>query len=271
MNLLQGSQEWTDWRKEGVGASEVAAIVGLCPYNTPYGVWSVKTGRSKGFAGNSFTEHGKETEAKARALYELKTMEDMPAACAVHPKYNICRASLDGKRADNKLILEIKCPSGKQTIEMAIRGEIPENYKCQVQFQLAVTGADLCHYFVYHEESKLSILIEVRPDIEFQGKLIAAVLDFWERYVLANVAPPLTERDVKVIEDDIELTLICDEILQAKAGSQKARLDELKRLAMLRAEHPKMRCGRVQISTVLRSGKFSFHKLTIRDESEGVA
>lgn len=263
MKLIQGSQEWIDWRMAGVGASEVPAILGVCPYNTANDIWEVKTKRKKGFEGNSFTEHGKETEAKARARYELTTMEDMPDACAIHPKFDVCRVSLDGLRADGKLILEIKCPVGRSTIDAAMAGEVPPHYWPQVQYQLAVTGAELAHFFVYHEASGDSALVEVSPDVKYQGEIIAKVLDFWTRYVMADVRPPLTDRDVKDITGHSEADKVANQIMDKTLP--KAKLDELKAALVALGEHPKVRCGQVQVATVLRKGVFSFHKLTIRE------
>lgn len=268
MNIIQDTEEWSEFRLKGVGASEVAAVNGICPYQTPYDIWLIKTKRKKGFAGNSATDHGKETESKARARYELKTMEEMAPACAVHPKYEMCRASLDGIRSDGELILEIKCPQrmGK-TIEAVLAGEVPAHYMAQVQYQLAVTGAKKAHFFVYREETleepAIDVLIEVEPDIKFQGEIIAKVLDFWEKYVLADAPPPLTERDVKVIADDEQIDGLCKILLTVKDRVSKKDFDQMKADIVSLSGHPKMRCGDVQLSTVNRNGKFSFHKLTI--------
>lgn len=274
--MIQGSPEWHEDRLKGVGASEVPSIVGLCPYGgTPHKVWLVKTRRSKGFEGNSFTQHGQETEAAARARYEFIHMSDMAPACATHPIYSVCKASLDGISGDGKLILELKCPKGQSTFDMAKAGKVPDHYMAQVQFQLAVSGADMAHFFVYHEESGDDALVEVRPDVEYQGKLIAAVLEFW-KFVETDTPPPLTEDDVKLIESDVEIEKICNEIIARstkpetkvdgifpiKKGKDKS-LDALKAKAVELAGHPKMKCGRVQVSTVLRKGVFSYHKLTI--------
>lgn len=263
--MEQGTEQWVKWRQGGIGASEIAAIMGLCPYNTPYDIWLVKTGRSRGFEGNSFTEHGKALEAKGRARYELTNMEDMPPACATHPKYPICIASLDGLRSDNKLILEIKCPKGRQTIDAALAGNVPEHYLAQVQYQLAVTGADMLHFFVYHEESQTDALVEVTPDIQYQGKLVAAALDFWNQYVLTDIAPPLTEQDAKLV-DDPQVKAICDELLALKDKTDKAsksQANELKSKVLILGGHNKVRCGPVLVSkSVTKKGEESF-RLTV--------
>jgi len=266
--LVQGSPEWHTWRTKGIGASEISAIIGADIYgSTPYSTWLVKTKRAKGFEGNSFTIHGQETEGKARARYELVTMEDMPPACATHPTYNVCISSLDGISADGKLILELKCPISSGTIDSAVAGKVPDHYWPQVQYQLAVTGAEKCHFFVYHEQTGTHALVEVLPDVKYQGFLIAQALEFWEKYILTDTPPPLTDKDVKEIVDHPELEAICKSIVEGKDRLSKKELDSLKKIAVELSGHPKFKYGKVQISTVNRSGVFSFHKLTVKEDS----
>jgi putative phage-type endonuclease len=262
--VIQGSAEWHEWRLGGVGASEIATLMGEDDDNTPHGLWLVKTRRKKGWAGNWATDHGKETEAKARARYELLVLEDMEPAEGVHPVYSVCRASFDGVRSDKKLILEMKCPIGHETLTLAKAGKLPLKYMMQVQYQLAVSGADLCHFFVYHEKSGEHALVDVYPDLEMQGRLIAAALDFWTNFVVPDIPPPLTERDVKEIPDtDSEIAVLCN-LLRDTKGLTKKEIDKIKAEAVRLAGHPKMRCMGVQISSVNRKGVFSYHKLTLK-------
>jgi predicted phage-related endonuclease len=146
-------------------------------------------------------------------------------------------------------------------------GKVIDHYWPQVQFQLAVTGADSLDFFVFHEESKEDALVRVAPDVAYQGKLIAAVLEFWALYVATDLPPPLTDRDVKEIPiENAEIAVLCNLIKIGQKTLDKSELDKLKAKVVKLAGHPKMRCGDVQISTVLRKGEFSYHKLTIRKE-----
>jgi len=265
--MQQGTNEWLEWRKKGVGASESAAILGVCPHNTPTDVFLDKTNRAQAFEGNMATQRGQDLEGKARAMYELISMEDMPPAVAVHPKYEILRASLDGLRSDRKKILEIKCP-GAESHQMAKMGAVPPHYMIQIQHQLAVTGADSCDYFSYSYKDGSYALVEVFPDLELQAKIVIAALDFWNKHIIPDVAPPLTDRDVKSVDDIPEVVSICKQLESDSKIMKKAALDELKAQAITLGGHPKIKCGNVKISCVNRAGKFSYHKLTIKDNSE---
>jgi putative phage-type endonuclease len=264
--MIQNSPEWYEWRRGGVGSSEVPAIMGVCPYHTAYEVWLDKTGRTKGFDRESFAQrHGKETEEKARARYELVNMIDMRRdVCMVHPEYPYCRASLDGENSEERVILELKCPIGRDVINMAKTGTVAEHYLPQVQWQLLVSGADRCDFFVYHEESGEHETVAVYPDFEYQAKLLIAVQDFW-KLVQSDTPPPLTDRDIKLIpEDDSKIAPLCLLIKSGKDSLPKEEINKLKAEVVALAGHPKMRCGDVQVSTVNRKGVFSYYKLTIR-------
>lgn len=264
--IIQDSELWHAFRADGVGASEISALTGSDIYkNTPYSTWLVKTKRVKGFAGNSFTTKGKELEAKARARYELINMDDMPPACAIHPRFEICRASLDGISADGKKLLEIKCPTGRSTIDAALKGSVPMHYWEQCQYQMAVTGAETNDFFVYHEESGQDALVSVEADPSCQGRLIAAALDFWSINVLSDIPPLLTEDDVLLIENNDELLKLSEIIIKEKDMASKVALELMKHNFLLLAGHNKAKCGRVQVSAVNRNGKFSFYKLTISE------
>ncbi len=263
MDLVQGTEAWHQFRKKGIGASEIAAIIGVCPYSTPLMVFNVKTGRSAGFEGNSATQRGSELESKARALYEILSMEDMEPACVIHPKYEIIRASLDGITADKTKILEIKC-LGKDSHAAVKAGQIPPHYLPQVQYQLAASGADRCDFFSFGADESHG-LIEVLPDIEYQGMLVAKALEFWE-LVKADTPPPMTDRDFKIVEDPAVVEL-CEYLIKWKDSIRKEKLDKLKAQIMELSGHPKMKCGVVQISAVNRLGKFSYHRLTISENA----
>jgi predicted phage-related endonuclease len=38
IDLVQRTTEWFAWRKEGITASMIPVIMGLSPYQTPYGL-----------------------------------------------------------------------------------------------------------------------------------------------------------------------------------------------------------------------------------------
>ena len=113
-NLIQGSTAWHEHRSHYRNASETAAVMGLSPWQKPYELWLVKTGR-KITTETAVMRHGSETEPAARAAFEQESGLIMQPLVMVDGDYS---ASLDGITLAGDIIVEIKCPYKGQTSEL---------------------------------------------------------------------------------------------------------------------------------------------------------
>jgi len=148
LKLVQGTPEWHQHRAQFRNASESAAVMGLNPWQTPYGLWLVRSGRMT-VPVTAPMQHGTQMEPAARAAYEAQTDAVMQPLVLTEGDYS---ASLDGITLEGDLIVEIKCPyKGKaSTLWQAVSvGEVPEHYRIQVQHQLMVSGAASAHLWVF--------------------------------------------------------------------------------------------------------------------------
>lgn len=198
-NIEQGTAEWLEMRRSHIGSSDIAAILGISPWKTSYELWLDKTGRLKEDEPNSAMKRGSFLEEEARLQYCVKTDVAIIPAVKVSKEWSVCIASLDGITMDEDIICEIKCP-GPKNFELALMGEIPEHYKAQMQWQLWVTKARKCDYFVYLCKNE-SCLIEVFPDLDYQKMLIEKAREFW-KCVETDTPPSLEEKDYVCIEDE---------------------------------------------------------------------
>lgn len=261
--MIQGSEEWLSWRSGGIGGSDVAAIMGVSEWDTPYSVWLVKTKRKQPKDKNWAMERGTEGEAKIRALYELRTGLDVPPACVEHSEHSYLRVSLDGYSAAESLVVEMKY-LGKEKHELAQRGLVPECYIPQLQYQMAVTGAGRAHYVSY-SEGELEVVVVPRDDAYIDA-MLPKVQAFWE-LVLTDTAPELTERDyldandlttVEAFENwkrEKLMMLQLEEILEQVKSAHKEReqkLDAARSVVEGLMRHPKMRAAGVKASMVKR-------------------
>jgi predicted phage-related endonuclease len=79
----------------------------------------------------------------------------------------------------------VKCP-GAPDHAVAARGDVPAKYLPQLQHLLAVSGAQVCHYWSYRDGE--GTLIEVVPDPGYIRRLVERERDFW-RHVLDDRRP----------------------------------------------------------------------------------
>lgn len=141
--------QWLENRKSGIGSSEIATIVGLNPYETPYQLWLRKTGQTPAKEESFFMKAGHYLEDAVARFYEDESGRKVINRSAaediyVHPNFEWARVSpdrmfwRDAKRSgDNKGILECK------TTQMSVDGDnLPPYWFTQVQYQLGVMARE---------------------------------------------------------------------------------------------------------------------------------
>lgn len=167
--------EWLKHRESGIGSSEVATIVGLNPWETPYQLWRRKVGLDAPKQENFAMKAGHYLEDAVAQFWHDETGQDIIKSSVgdwlivnderpymrVSPDRTYWLADMPHNNA-NKGILECK------TTQMSIDADdIPKHWFCQVQYQLGV--AEL-------EQGSLAWLCSGR---EFGYKNLALVPDFF--------------------------------------------------------------------------------------------
>jgi putative phage-type endonuclease len=183
--LQQGTAAWLAWRRGGIGASDAPAIMGVSPWMDLDTLWLEKTGRRTGGFANPAMRRGQRLEPEARALYIRTTGVSVAPTCLEHGTDSWMRGSLDGISGDGRVVLEVKCP-GAPDHATALRGAVPAKYVPQLQHLLAVSGAEVCHYWSYRDGA--GRLIEVAPDPGYIHGLVERERDFWQ-HVLEDRRP----------------------------------------------------------------------------------
>lgn len=203
-------EQWLEERKNGIGGSDAATILGLNPYKSNIDLWEEKTGRKEAIdiSDKPYVKYGTEAEEHLRELFKL----DFPQyevsheenTIIKHKKYPFLFASLDGQLIDKETgelgILEIKTTNILQSMQKEKwKDKIPDNYYCQVLHYLNVTDYSFVvlkaqlkydydgdirletrHYTILREE--------VEEDIKW---LETKEIEFWKEYVEKDKKPPL--------------------------------------------------------------------------------
>ena len=123
---------------------------------------------------------GIEREPQAREAYSFIYGKDVQEVGFVDLEDMHAGCSPDGVITDEdgniKEIVEIKCPSVETFVSYLDDEFMKPEYETQVQFNMLITGADVCHFVVYHPDFNL-IVRDIKKDEEIQGK-IRAVLEY---------------------------------------------------------------------------------------------
>ena len=258
LKLVQGSPDWHAHRAQFRNASESAAVMGLNPWMTPYGLWLVRTGRMT-VPVTAPMQHGTQMEPAARAAYEEQTGSVMQPLVLTDGDYS---ASLDGITLEGDLIVEIKCPyKGRASTlwQAASVGEVPEHYGIQVQHQLMVSGAATAHLWVF--DGNTGLLVEIQPD-EACMEAIRVAWDGFQTYLDADTPPPLTDRDT-VERSDPAWKLAAGLFVEAKKKSEDAAeaLDRARERLVGLASHASESGHGVTVTRFFKQGNVDYKKV----------
>lgn len=205
IDLVQNSLEWLQWRKGGIGSSDIAAIMGVSPWGTALTVYDEKAGISDGKKQTFAMKKGHDYEDEARKKFCDSTGLEFIPKCFQHDQYEFMRASIDGYNAEKNIILEIKVP-GKKDMKMAIEGRIPEYYNIQMQWQMLVANCDLSFFMCYDPSSKHACTVTLNRDQTWGTELQVEAQKFWENFLMGNT-PEIKSKEKDHISDDQFLTV----------------------------------------------------------------
>jgi putative phage-type endonuclease len=234
-------EEWLEHRKNGIGSSEVASILGLNPFETPYQLWRRKMGLDPAKDETFAMKAGHYLEDAVSLFWADETGREVIKASAgdwlfvndakpflqVSPDRTFWVNSESKKNMQNKGILE--CKTTQKQIDA---DDLPKHWFCQIQYQLGVSEfqqGSLAWLSSWREFGYRDI--EFVPD--FYGWMIDEVARFWVDNIICGQEP-----DSVSVEDvikkysrhtDGKIIETTEEILQAYTELKEVK-EELKAL-----------------------------------------
>lgn len=236
--------EWLEHRKHGIGSSEVATILGLNPWETPYQLWRRKKGLDTPKDETFAMKAGHYLEDAVSQFWADATGREVIKSSAgdwliVNNEREFLRASPDRtywipglpKSNENKGILECK------TTQMSIDADdLPKHWFCQVQYLLGVSEltqgslAWLCsgREFGYKDIAFVE---------DFYGWMTEEIERFWVDNILGGIEPAATSvADVvtkyarhtegKIIEVSDEMLTVYTRLKEVRAEIAKAEAEK---------------------------------------------
>lgn len=123
-------------------------------------------------------QRGIELEPRAREAYSFVYGKDIQEVGFVDLEKYHAGCSPDGVIYDEdgniKEIIEIKCPMIETFVSYLDPDFMNPDYATQCQFNMFITGADVCHFVVYHPDFNL-IVRDIKKDEETQNKIQTAL------------------------------------------------------------------------------------------------
>lgn len=168
--------DWLEYRKTGIGGSDASVVCGISRYKSPVELWMEKTGQLPPQEAGEAAYWGTMLESVVREEFTKRTGIEVskPSVILQSEEYPFMLANVDGICEHPELgacIFEAKTASAYKAGEW--EDTIPDEYMCQVQHYMAVTGYQGAYIavliggnifrwkFVERDEELISMLLEL--------------------------------------------------------------------------------------------------------------
>ena len=201
-DLVQGSDEWAQFRLSHCGASEAAAMLGLSKKIKRNELLHMKhTGTAKEFSAwvqENILDKGHEIEALARPYIEMQLGEDLyPVTMSI----GYISASCDGLTMDERTAWEHK-QFNQELFDSLTNGVLPEEHMPQAMQVLMVTGAERLIFTCSDGTDENMVSLEVKPNRAWFDNII----DGWNQFLkdLAEYVPQaISEKPVASAQENL--------------------------------------------------------------------
>lgn len=246
---------WLAARRKGLGASDVAAILGFSDWHTPWQVWAEKLDvRRPEDQPSDAADLGNALEPwllDQATILLGQPATNTDAQLYAHPEHPWRMCSPDGVTIDGHTGIECKTAgiaSGFGPPRGWDDGGTPLGYELQCRWILHVMGWERIELIALVANLGLIRRTIIR-DLTVEADLVAQASDWWQRHIIGRVEPPLGAADNNALADLYPHPTI-DEIVdldgtaalnawvayrEARAREKSARKDKEASAAVLKA------------------------------------
>lgn len=141
-NFPNGSEEWLEARTRGIGGSDIGTIAGVNKWQSPGELWAQKTGRLPAIEPNAAMEWGTRLEPVildkfAEEHPEFELLRDVGSWRSIERPWQLANPDGIAMGVTQPWLVEVKTAKFDYW-----KGDVPNNYKAQVQWYLDVLGLD---------------------------------------------------------------------------------------------------------------------------------
>jgi putative phage-type endonuclease len=182
----------------GLGASEIAAALGLSPYRSPLRLWQEKVGEVEAFQGNDFTRWGHAVEPALLDWYRRRMLSDggtltQPTASVYHPSYPWARATPDGVVEADSMRWLVQAKNASYYAGRRWDNGPPDEVVLQCQWEMWVTG-DVRDDVIAAIGGRPPEIWTVYRDDVITADLFTAAERFW-KLVETRTPPPVDHHE----------------------------------------------------------------------------
>lgn len=193
-------EKWLAYRRQGIGGSDAAAVLGISPFRTGVDLYYDKLGQPVEDDEQNWVakEVGTLLEDLVARIFAKKTgLEVCPMPVMFqHAEHPWMLADVDRlvKLPDgNTAVLECKTTNYNARDKWEYDGKpiVPQYYEAQGRHYMAVMNLSRVYFCCLYGNSEDEVIIRsIDRDLKYEAELIALEENFWVNHVKAKVPPP---------------------------------------------------------------------------------
>lgn len=196
-------EQWLQDRKKAIGASDVAAILGVSPWASAWDVWADKTGRLEAWAGNEQTRLGQFFERSVLDYAESKLGGLVRGERVLHSTLPVA-STLDARVLSNNRPVEAKTTglAGPLYGDWGDVGtdEVPEYYLVQVHTQLLCLPEADAGYLFALLPGRGVVQFDIERSDKICDRLGDMLNDWWTRHIINDVEPSRDKASLEIVK-----------------------------------------------------------------------
>lgn len=206
-------EAWLAYRRQGIGGSDAAAVLGISPFRTAVDLYYDKLNRPIEDDGSNWValEVGTLLEDLVARIFAQKTgLKVYQRKCMFqHPDHPWMLADLDylvEMPDGSTAILECKTTNYNARDKWEYDGKpiVPVYYEVQGRHYMAVMDLNRVYFCCLYGNNEDEVIIRhIDRDADYESELIFLEQDFWVNNVQAQVEPPYIENDGELILESV--------------------------------------------------------------------
>ena len=188
--------EWLAWRRTGLGASDVAGVLGLSPWASPFSVWASKVDEAGDDRDSAAMEFGRRAEVMIAPWFTertgLRVLGEQTRCTHQADRWKLCTPDgfvwLGSDSRGPHGVLEIKTTDDSAAVWAEA---VPVHYRCQATWAMHVTDLPVCWFAVLHLAFGRPHfeIYEFARDAADEAYVVEQCERFWADHVLTGVPP----------------------------------------------------------------------------------
>ena len=246
-------EEWLAFRRQGIGGSDAAAVLGISPFRTGVDLYYDKLGQPVEDDEQNWVakEVGTLLEDLVARIFAKKTglkVCPMPVMFQ-HPAHPWMLADLDflvEMPDGSTAILECKTTNYNARDKWEYDGKpiVPQYYEAQGRHYMAVMNLNRVYFCCLYGNSEDEVIIRsIDRDLKYEAELIALEEHFWVNHVKAKLPPPYIEDDGALILESLRRCLGPSYKDMPPAALTEAQSENVRRYVELRDQKGTLNAG----------------------------